>query len=97
MLGFEVTVRDYPGALFFSAGGYHHHVGANTWASAGAPAPPAESTGLSSFDIVLPSDAELERLAGLAREAGAGGEPDAGGVRIRDPSGNRAVLTTVGR
>ncbi|MGI8597046.1 MAG: VOC family protein [Thermoleophilaceae bacterium] len=39
VLGFDVTVRSYPGALFLSAGGYHHHVGANTWTSAGVPAP----------------------------------------------------------
>ena len=39
-LGFDVMVRGYPGALFVSAGGYHHHVGLNTWAGAGAPAPP---------------------------------------------------------
>jgi len=38
VLGFDVTVRSYPGALFLSAGGYHHHVGANTWTSAGVPA-----------------------------------------------------------
>ncbi|MEJ7717739.1 MAG: VOC family protein [Thermoleophilaceae bacterium] len=37
VLGFDVTVRSYPGALFLSAGGYHHHVGANTWTSAGVP------------------------------------------------------------
>ena len=35
-LGLDVTVRGYPGALFLSAGGYHHHVGANTWAGEGA-------------------------------------------------------------
>ena len=39
-LGFEPTVRGYPGALFVSAGGYHHHLGLNTWGTAGAPPPP---------------------------------------------------------
>ena len=39
-LGLDVTVRGYPGALFVSAGGYHHHVGLNTWMGAGAPPPP---------------------------------------------------------
>ena len=95
-LGFEVTVRDYPGALFFSAGGYHHHVGANTWGSAGAPAPPPGAAGLSSFDIVLPSAGALERVAQRVREAGAGAEPDEGGVLVADPSGNRIVLTIAG-
>ena len=96
VLGFEVTVRDYPGALFFSAGGYHHHVGANTWASAGAPTPPAGSAGLSSFDVVLPSAEEVERVAGRVREAGLTIEPVEGGVRTDDPSGNRLVLTASG-
>ena len=36
VLGFDVMVRGYPGALFVSAGGYHHHIGLNTWHSAGA-------------------------------------------------------------
>ena len=40
LLGMDVTVRSYPGALFMSAGGYHHHIGANTWESHGGPAPP---------------------------------------------------------
>ena len=39
-LGFDPTVRGYPGALFVSAGGYHHHLGLNTWGTAGAPPPP---------------------------------------------------------
>ena len=46
LLGFDVTVRGYPGALFLSAGGYHHHIGVNTWAGAGRPASPAGSRGL---------------------------------------------------
>jgi catechol 2,3-dioxygenase len=95
-LGFEVTVRDYPGALFFSAGGYHHHVGANTWGSRGAPPPPAGSAGLSSFDVVLPDAAELERVAARARDAGAAAQPVADGIRIDDPSGNGLILTTAG-
>jgi catechol 2,3-dioxygenase len=54
LLGFDVTQRNYPGALFFSAGGYHHHVGANIWAGMGAPPPPADSTGLISFALSMP-------------------------------------------
>jgi catechol 2,3-dioxygenase len=96
ILGFEVTVRDYPGALFFSAGGYHHRVGANTWAGAGAPPPPAGSAGLSSFDVVLPSAEEVERVAARARDTGFPAEPVEGGVRTRDPSGNSLVLTASG-
>src|SRR5262249_17342915 len=49
VLGFDVTVRSSPGALFLSAGGYHHHVGLNTWAGEGIPAPPPGARGLRSF------------------------------------------------
>ena len=50
-IGFEPTVRGYPGALFVAAGGYHHHLGLNTWAGAGAPPPPERAVGLRSFTI----------------------------------------------
>ncbi len=50
-VGFEPTVRGYPGALFVAAGGYHHHLGMNTWVGAGAPPPPEHAVGLRSFTI----------------------------------------------
>jgi catechol 2,3-dioxygenase len=50
-IGFEPMVRGYPGALFVAAGGYHHHLGMNTWAGAGAPPPPENAVGLRSFTI----------------------------------------------
>ena len=50
-IGFEPVVRRYPGALFASAGGYHHHLGLNTWAGVGAPPPPENAVGLRSFTI----------------------------------------------
>jgi len=50
-IGFDPIVRRYPGALFVSAGGYHHHLGLNTWAGIGAPPPPENSAGLRSFTI----------------------------------------------
>jgi catechol 2,3-dioxygenase len=50
-IGFAPIVRRYPGALFVAAGGYHHHLGLNTWAGAGAPAPPENAVGLRSFTI----------------------------------------------
>jgi catechol 2,3-dioxygenase len=52
-LGLDVTVRSYPGAIFFSSGGYHHHVAANTWAGEGAPAPPAGALGLRGYELIL--------------------------------------------
>ena len=50
-VGFEPTVRGYPGALFVAAGGYHHHLGLNTWTGIGAPPPPEHAVGLRSFTI----------------------------------------------
>ncbi|MBV8430006.1 MAG: VOC family protein [Solirubrobacterales bacterium] len=92
ILGFDVTVRGYPGALFVSAGGYHHHLGLNTWHSRGAAPPASGAVGLRSFEVLLPDadsrDAVLER----AREAGFGLEPQADGFLVRDPSGNGLIL-----
>jgi catechol 2,3-dioxygenase len=51
-VGFDVTVRTYPGALFVSAGGYHHHLGLNTWNGPGAPPPPPGAIGLERFQVV---------------------------------------------
>jgi catechol 2,3-dioxygenase len=50
-IGFKPTVRGYPGALFVAAGGYHHHLGLNTWTGVGAPPPPENAVGLRSFTI----------------------------------------------
>lgn len=50
-IGFTPMVRSYPGALFVAAGGYHHHLGLNTWAGRGAPAPPENAVGLRGFTI----------------------------------------------
>jgi len=50
-VGFDPVVRRYPGALFVSAGGYHHHLGLNTWVGVGAPPPPENAVGLRAFTI----------------------------------------------
>ena len=50
-IGFEPMVRGYPGALFMAAGGYHHHLGLNTWTGVGAPPPPEHAVGLNAFTI----------------------------------------------
>jgi catechol 2,3-dioxygenase len=92
VLGFEVTVRGYPGALFVSAGGYHHHIGLNTWRSEGAKPPAARSIGLVDFEVALPDERALEELVGRVRAAGLRSEAVAGGARVRDPSGNWVVL-----
>jgi catechol 2,3-dioxygenase len=93
-LGFDVTVRGYPGALFVSAGGYHHHVGLNTWAGEGAPPPPPGCRGLRQFEVVLPSAESLTAEEDRLREAGFEPSREDGRVRVSDPSGNQVVLTT---
>jgi catechol 2,3-dioxygenase len=98
MLGFDVMVRSYPGALFVSAGGYHHHVGLNTWHSGGATSPPLGAVGLDSYDVVFAEQRALDEVLDRVRTAGfALDESPArtgGGVLARDPSGNAVVLTT---
>jgi catechol 2,3-dioxygenase len=90
-LGFDVVVRGYPGALFVSAGGYHHHVGLNTWAGVGAPRPPEGAQGLDRFEIVVPDEPSLsaarERLAAVAEVD----ESEAGLVSA-DASGNPVLI-----
>jgi catechol 2,3-dioxygenase len=59
VLGFEVTQRYGAEAVFISAGGYHHHIGLNTWESRGGSPPPAGATGLFHLAILYPSRGEL--------------------------------------
>ena len=97
LLGFDVMVRGYPGALFVSAGGYHHHIGLNTWHSAGAAPPPAGSVGLRSFTIHLPDHDALESVLARIEAAGVPVSPGPSGVLVRDPFANGVVLTADGR
>lgn len=92
VLGFDVMVENYPGALFVSAGGYHHHVGMNTWQS-NRPAQPG-ALGLRHFEVVVPDAAELARV--VARAEGAGVAVTAEGVtaQVDDPAGNRVLIKT---
>jgi catechol 2,3-dioxygenase len=85
-LGFDQTVWSYPGALFLSAGGYHHHLGTNTWAAGAAPARPDDAQ-LLEWDLVLPTARDAE--GALASVAAAGGtvERSGGGGVARDPWG----------
>jgi catechol 2,3-dioxygenase len=92
VLGFELMQRYGPSALFVSAGGYHHHIGLNTWAGVGAPPPPPGAIGLRHFDIVLPNDDALEAVAARVRAAGVASDPVDGGLLVRDPAGNTLKL-----
>ncbi len=62
ILGFDVVTRIGDSAAFLSAGGYHHHIGLNTWESKGATPPPPNHTGLYHFAILFPSRAELAQV-----------------------------------
>jgi catechol 2,3-dioxygenase len=93
-LGFDVTTRAYPGALFLSAGGYHHHIGGNTWEGPGAPPPPAGSLGLDAFEVLLPSADALELTLARVASAALVTLDDDAGLLVVDPSENRLLLRT---
>ena len=94
VLGFDVVVRGYPGALFVSAGGYHHHIGLNTWHSAGGAPAPDGSVGLRSFEIDLPDEGALEAVLARIDAASIPYTRQDDGALVRDPFGNAAVLRT---
>ena len=96
VIGFDVTVRGYPGALFVSAGGYHHHLGLNTWHSAGHEPPVAGAVGLRWFEVVLPDEPAREAVLARLRAADVGVEASCDGWLVRDPSGNAARLVLAG-
>lgn len=62
LLGFEITTSFGSSAVFLSAGGYHHHIGLNTWSGKGAAPPPPGHSGLYHFAILLPSRRELAKI-----------------------------------
>lgn len=94
ILGFDLIMMYGPSAAFVSAGGYHHHIGMNTWNSAGAPPPPPESIGLRNFVVRLPNLNELGKVLDRVRAAGLAVEEQNEGLLVRDPSQIAVVLTT---
>lgn len=92
LLGFELMAEYGDQAAFLAAGGYHHHVGANTWESRGASPPPPGSAALRHATIVLPGQADRDRLLALVEEAGQDVEETDDGPLVRDPAGNGLVL-----
>jgi catechol 2,3-dioxygenase len=97
VLGFEVTQRMGSQAAFLSAGGYHHHVGLNTWESAGGPTPPRDATGLYHVAFRYPDRPALaqayRRL--IEHSVGLEGASDHGvseALYLRDPDGNGIEL-----
>jgi catechol 2,3-dioxygenase len=92
VLGLALMAAMGDQAAFLSAGGYHHHVGANTWESAGAAQAPPGSATLRHATLLLPDAAARDRIATAVARAGQEPEPLDGGVLVRDPSGNPVVL-----
>jgi len=90
-LGFETTQSGYPGALFASAGGYHHHIAMNVWNSRGA-GPRAASLGLGDVSITLPSREDLDALAVRLRDRRIQFEADGRSVTVKDPWGTQVTL-----
>jgi catechol 2,3-dioxygenase len=75
-------------AAFLSAGGYHHHVGVNTWQGEGAPPPPAGALGLRHFSVIVPDSAELERISARLKARGVEFVSQDGSILAQDPSRN---------
>jgi catechol 2,3-dioxygenase len=86
-LGFALMAQLGPQAAFFGAGGYHHHLGANTWQSRGAPYAPEGTARLELATIVLPDQGALDRVVNQSA---------AGDARLHDPSGTPLELRTRG-
>lgn len=94
LLGFDTTLdsADF-GGLFVSAGGYHHHIGMNTWLGTDAPPAPPDAVGLRYYTIALPNQTELDRAVARLEAGGVKTEMTDDGVFVRDPSQNGIVLT----
>ena len=92
VLGFDEMATLGSQATFLSAGGYHHHVGANTWASAGASPPPDGTASLRRVTIVLPDAESRGEVVRRIAETGQEPEDTSEGPVVQDPSGNRLLI-----
>jgi catechol 2,3-dioxygenase len=91
-LGFDKTVWSYPGALFLSAGGYHHHLGTNVWSP--GPAPSDDQARLLEWQLALPSADDVVSATRSARGAGYTVDDTGDGVLLADPWGTTVHLRT---
>jgi catechol 2,3-dioxygenase len=92
VLGFDLMAQLGSRAAFLAAGGYHHHIGANTWESAGAPPPDEGMAGLRHATIVLQDEEARGVLLERVKREGHEVEQTDLGPAVRDPSGNRLVI-----
>ena len=91
-LGFEITQAYGEQALFFASGEYHHHIGANTWQSAGASPLEADSAGLRYFEVAFPDLESLEKVASELTESGLELNKEEDGISLVDPNGIQLKL-----
>ena len=94
-LGFEATVTTYPGALFAAAGGYHHHLGLNTWNSRGA-GPRAARLGLGEVAITVPTRDDLDSVAARLRTRGWAYGDSGRAIEVADPWNTQVTLSLPG-
>jgi catechol 2,3-dioxygenase len=92
VLGFGLMAAFGRQAAFLAAGGYHHHLGANTWESAGAPPPAPGMAALRHWTLVLPDAAERDRVLARLTDTGHTASAAPHGALVRDPSGNVLLL-----
>jgi len=78
---------------FVSAGGYHHHIGLNTWQGAGAPPPPADAVGLRYFTVELANQKALDEVVARVDKAEIPSNQTENGLLLYDPSQNGVMLT----
>lgn len=93
VLGLEESITGMSGARFFAAGGYHHHIGCNVWASLGAPPPPHHALGLRFFTLMLPDYAQVMSLVSRSSTAGIVVTQHGQSYLLRDPANNGVLLT----
>lgn len=93
-LGFHKTVWNYPGALFMAAGGYHHHLGTNTWSPGPSPSP--DRAQLLEWELLLPSQYDVASAARSLQSAGYTAEDIASDVIATDPWGTRVHIRCSG-
>ncbi len=96
LLGLSVMQRFSGSALFVAAGGYHHHLGLNTWAGVGAPLPPPDAPGLRHMVLQFPDQATLTAVEARLRKAELSVEVRPTGLFLRDPSQHGLLLTVAG-
>ena len=95
VLGLDFIARYGDQAVFVSAGGYHHHVGMNTWAGVGAPKPPSSAVGLAYFTVELSDANALQEIVDHIKQVGVHIESHENGYYVTDPSGNGILLRII--